>query len=203
MMYPQHRYNSSAKDKARKKQMKGDIDEDELCGVLATQVAQDIRVSKPPKISGSSKGGLLDQVMERKVKSKRSRSASIAFGAEAFNVKSQPSKKKNKRDRHEPSADAIQLPSVQSQTCLSHSFFPPFVPTDDIPFLTLPHSHRSPVIKGEPLQDPVPGMAAHNFAIVSFSLGLHHILWPDRPLPEKRTCLIATRSGRVTEDGGF
>lgn len=171
LLYPQHKYNSSVKDRARKK-VKEETDEDALCGVLAARVVQDIRASKPPKASGSSESGLLDQIMERKANSKRSRSASVAFAAEeAF--KGEPSKppaKKRKRGLHNPSAGAAQMSKAQLQTILSHSPIPPFVPTNEIPSLALPPSHNSPVVKGEPLQDLVPGITMHTVTVVSFGV---------------------------------
>ena len=170
-MYPQHKYNPS-KDKSRKK-VKEEIDDDELCGVLAAQVAKTVGTpSKSPKVSGFGESGFLDQVMELKVNSKRSHSASVTFGVEGASkdgsLPSNSPAKKCKR-AHNPSTHAVQQSKAQSQADLFHSSILPFSPTDEIPFLSLPPSRQSPVVKGEPLQDQSLGITMRSVTVVSFN----------------------------------
>jgi hypothetical protein len=173
LMYPQHKYNSSAKDRARKKGKK-EVDEDEFCDVLAARVARDVKSSQSPTSSRSGESCLLDQVMERKANSKRSRSASVAFGeGEASKSESQapkPPAKKRKRNLRKPSTDAAQVSRVQSHIGLPQSPTLSFVPTEEIPYLTLPPSHDSPAVKREPLQDPILGISMHTVTFVSFNV---------------------------------
>jgi hypothetical protein len=161
-LYPQHKYNLSAKDKARKKVK--EIDDDELCDVLAAQVVQEVRASKSPRIPGSSEGGLLDQVMEQKVNLKRSRSASAVAGASRGDSQpSTPPVKKRKRNlRGRPPTNVPPVSGTQSQTGPFHSSIPPFVPTNEIPVLTLP-----PTIKRESPEDLIPELAVHIIPVVS------------------------------------
>lgn len=196
LLYPQHKYNLSAKDRARKKP-KQEIDGHDLCDLLAARVARDVKASRSPEDSGSSESGLLDQVMEQKVKSKRSRSASAAFGAEeAFEGKSQslkPPAKKRKRDHHNSSTGAVQVPKIQPQTGISHPSISSFVPTNEIPALALPPSHKSPVAKGEPLQDQVPTVAAQTVTVVSFNVLRLAIPSSHRQLPRKTSLLCGAQ----------
>jgi hypothetical protein len=169
-LYPQHKYNLSAKDKARKK-VKEEIDDDELCDVLAAQVVQDVRASKSPRIPGSSEGGLLDQVMEQKVSLKRSRSASAVAGASRGDSQpSTPPVKKRKRNLHRPPTNVAPVSGTQSQTGPFHSSIPPFVPTNDIPVLTLP-----PTVKRESPQDLIPELAVHIIPVVSSDIVVLHV----------------------------
>ena len=160
-LYPQHKYNLSAKEKAAKKAKK-EFGDDELCGVIAAQVAQDVRASKSSKTSVSS--GLLDQVVERKVNLKRPRSASATTAVEGVPTSesqpSQPPAKKRKRNLHKPSIVAAPASVVQLQTGPSHLPTQPFVPTDKIPALYLPPSPDLLAIKVEPLQDLVVEVSA-------------------------------------------
>ena len=187
LLYPQHKYNPSVKDRAQRK-VKAEIDDDGLCDILAARVAQDLRASKSPKMSGSNDSGLLDQVMERKAISKRSRSASAALPitVKHFKGESQPlesSVKKRKRDLHNLSAGAVQ---VQSQSGLSHSPIPPLFPTDKISTSALTPSRNSPAVKAEPLQDLFLGVAAHTIVVVvSFNVVCRAFCVPDCLLPRK------------------
>lgn len=161
-LYPQQKYNLSAKDRARRK-VKEEIDDDELCDVLAAQVAQDVRASMSPKTPGSSQSGLLDQIMERKVNLKRSRSDSAAEGASKGEFQpSKPPAKKRKRNPPKPSTNTVPVSETQSQIGLSYSSIPPFVPTNEIPVLALP-----PTVKRESPQAPVLDFAAHTVLVVS------------------------------------
>ena len=159
-IYPQHKYNSSTKDRARKAK---EFDDDELCDILAVQVAQDVRASKSQKITGSVESGLFDRVMERKANLKRSRSTSAAKGAfEGESQHSKPPAKKRKRNTHKPSTDSVPISDG-----LSHSPLPLFVPTNEIPALALPPSHNSPVVKEESPQNTVLEIAADIVSVVS------------------------------------
>lgn len=175
-LYPQHKYNLSAKEKAENKGKKGKIGVDGLCGAIATQVAQDFTASMSPEISGPSGSGLLDQIVERKVILKRPRSAlSVAVvdkAAQGEPQASQPPVKKRKKNPRGPSVVAVPVPVVQSQAT-SHSSCPTFVPTNNIPALILPPSHNSPAVKAELLQDQVLEFATQIVAAVSLNvLGL-------------------------------
>lgn len=167
-LYPQHKYNLTAKEKATKK-MKEDIDNDELCGAIAARVAQDVRDSKSPKISGPGEGGLLDQIAEREVTLKRLRSASaVAIVEGAVQVESQPPAKKRKRNTQKPSIAAVPVPMVQSRAGSSRT---PFVPTNEIPVLTLPPSQGSPTVKDGSTQDQILEVASQIIAaIVSLNI---------------------------------
>ena len=174
-LYPQHKYNLSAKDRARRK-MREDTDDSGLCDAIAVQVVQDVKTSKPQKTSVSGGRGLLDHVVERKVNLKRSHSASVAgatFKGEPETPK--PATKKRKKNGSKPPIDAIPVLEVQSQIGPSHPSVAPFVPTNEIPVLALPPSSTSPAIKEEPFQSPFIGFAAHFSPIVSFDTVRHRI----------------------------
>jgi len=173
-LYPQHKYNLSAKERVKerapKKVKKEDIDNDELCGFIAAQVAQDVKSSKYPKTSGSSESGLLDQIVEQKVTLKRPRSSSaVAIAGRVSKDElraSQPPAKKRKRNPRKPSIAAVPVSEVQSQTGPPHLSTPLFVPTNEIPVLTLPPSPGSPAVEVGPLQDAVLGVVAQIIAVV-------------------------------------
>jgi hypothetical protein len=178
-LYPQHKYNLPAKERASKKIKKEEINNAGLCGIIiiAAKVTQDIRASEPPKILGSSEGGLLDQVIEQKVNLKRPRSASaVAVVEKASDCEAQPFQrptKKRKRNLRKPSTAAIPVPVVQSQADASHSPTAPFIPTNEIPTLALPPSRNSPAVKVEPYQELVLQLAAQIATVVSLNtLGL-------------------------------
>lgn len=167
-LYPQHKYNLTAKERATKKVNKEEIDNDELCGAIAARVAQDVRDSTSPKISGPGEGGLLDQISERKVTLKRLRSASaIAVVERAVQVGSQPPAKKRKRNTKKPSIATVPAPVVQSQADSSRT---PFVPTNEIPVLTLPPSQGSPTVKDGSIQDHILEVASQIVAAAAVSL---------------------------------
>jgi len=179
-LYPQHKYNLSAKERAVKK-VKKEADDDELCGVIAAQVAQVVRASMSPKTSDRGEDGLLDQVVEQKVSLKRPRPASLVPVVErAFKCQPQPPVKKRKRNLRKPSIATIPAPVARSPAVSSHSSMP-FVPTDKIPTLSLPPSRNSPAVKVEPLQDPVLEIAAYFATIVSLSVLGPRIPWADYP----------------------
>ena len=170
-LYPQHKYNLTAKEKAAKKAKKEETDNDEFCGVIAARVAQGVRNLKPPKTSRSSEGGLLDQIVEQKVNLKRPRSTSSAAAVErGVQPVSQPPVKKHKKNTYKPSIPAVPVSVVESQDDSSHSPSLSFVPTNEIPILTLPRSHGSPVVKVESLQDQVLEVATQIVAAVSLNI---------------------------------
>ncbi|KAF9654290.1 hypothetical protein BDM02DRAFT_3125171 [Thelephora ganbajun] len=168
-LYPQHKYNLSGKDRILRKVKREQTDDGELCDVIAARVAQDVRTSKSPKTERTNGSGLLDQVVERKANLKRPRSASaVAVVERTSKGESQFSElpvNKRKKKVHKHSSAAIPVLEVQSQTGPSHSFTPPFVPTNEIPALTLPPSRNSPTVKAEPLQDLVLEAVAHIVAL--------------------------------------
>lgn len=179
LLYPQHKYNLPAKKRATKKAKREENDSDKLCGVVAARVAQDVRASKPPKTPGSSEGGLLDQIIEQKVNLKRPHpNSAVAVVRRASKSKfqfSKPPAKKRKRSLYKPPITIIPVSVARSQTDSPHSSTP-FVPTNEIPTLALPPSRNSPVVKEEPLQDPVLEGFARIVALVSLStLGLRNL----------------------------
>ena len=185
-LYPQHKYNLSAKERAAKRVKKEEIDNDELCGVIAAQVAQVVRASTSPNTSDYSKGGLLDQVVEQKVNLKRPRPASpvpvvevVSKGEPQF---SPPPVKKRKRNLRKSSIATVTVPAARSPADPSHSSTPLFVPTDKIPALSLPPSRNSPTVKVEPVQDQVLEFATYLAAIVSLKILGPWILWADHLL---------------------
>jgi hypothetical protein len=170
-LYPQHKYNLTAKERAMKKAKKEETDNDKLCGAIATRVAQDVRDSKSQKVSGSSEGGLLDRIVEQKVNLKRPRSAfTAAVVGKAAKVESQPPSKKRKRNNQKPSIAAVPPSVVHSQADSSHSPGPRFVLTNETPVLTTLPSHDSPVVKAESLQDQILEAAIQIIAAVSLNV---------------------------------
>jgi hypothetical protein len=175
-LYPQHKYNLSAKERATKK-VKEEIDDDELCA-CSSSLPRWLKMSvasMSPKILGSSEGGLLDQVIERKVNLKRPRSdvAAVEGASKGESQSSKPPVKKRKRNLRKPSTAAIPAPVVQSQANASHSPTAPFIPTNEIPTLALPPSRNSPAVKVEPYQELVLQLAAQIATVVSLNtLGL-------------------------------
>ena len=180
-LYPQHKYNLSAKERAAKKVKEADND-DGLCGAIAAQVAQVVRASTSPKTSDNSEGDLLDQVVEQKADLKRPRPASPAPAMwKAFKGQpqlSQPPVKKRKRILRKSSIATVPAPVARSPAVASHSSTP-FVPTDRIPTLSLPPSRNSPVVKVEPVQDHVLEIAAYIAAMVSLGILGSRIPWAD------------------------
>ena len=179
-LYPQHKYNLSAEERAAKKVKKEGSDNDELCGVIAAQEAQVVRASKSLKISSPSKGAPFDQVIEQKVDQKRPRPASPVPAVERASKGdpqlSKPPVKKRKRNLRKPSVAVL---AAKSPASSSHSSTPPFVPTDKIPTLSLPPSRNSPAVKVEPLQDQVLEFAVYIAAIVSLSVLEPRVPWTD------------------------
>ena len=173
-LYPQHKYNLSAKEKAPKKVKKEEVDNDDLCGVVAAQVVRDVRAPKLPKSPGFSEGGLLDQVIGRKVNLKRPRSASAVATVEKDSKgESQPPRppaKKRKRNLRKSSIAVIPVLVVQPQVDPSNSSTPLFVPTNETSALTLPPSRGSPVVEAELFQDPVLEIVAYAAAVVSLDI---------------------------------
>lgn len=149
-MYPQHKYNVSAKERATIK-VKKEIDNDELCSIIAAQVAQGFRDSMSPTISGSSESGLLDRIAERKANSKRPRSAPAAAVVEgATHVLSQHSQTPIKKYKQGPrKITAVPVPVVWSNAGSSRSPVSPFIPTNQIPALTLSPSRNCPAVETE------------------------------------------------------
>jgi len=172
-LYPQHKYNLSAKERVKerapKKVKKEESDNDKLCGVIAARVAQDVRSSKSPKTSGSREGGLLDQVVEQKATMKRPRSSSAVAVVERASKNesrpSQPPAKKRKKNLSKPSIAAIPVSEVQ--TGPPHLSIPLFVPTNEIPVLALPPSRDSPAVNVEPVLGVVVKIIA---AVVSLEI---------------------------------
>lgn len=161
-LYPQHKYNLSAKEKAEKKVKKEETEDDDICGAIAAQVAQDVRASKSPEFSGSSGVGLLDRIIEQKANLKRPRSASTV--EKPPQGERQPPVKKRKRNRCKPSTATA---PVQPRANSSHSPGPSCVPTSHIPAFSFPLSGNSPAVKVEALQDPVLEVAAQIVAVVT------------------------------------
>ena len=179
-LYPQHKYNLPAKERASRKVKKEGADNDELCGVIAAQVVQVVRASTSPKTPDNSKGRLLDRVVEQKIDLKRPRPASPVPVVEERQP-CQPPVKKRKRNLRKPSIATVPVPVARSpaDSSSSHSSTPPFVPTDKIPALSLPSSRGSPVVNVEPLQDQVLDIAAYIAAFVSLSILEPRIPWTD------------------------
>lgn len=169
-MYPQHKYNMSAKEKATIK-VKKEIDNDELCSIIAAQVAQGVRHSMSPKIPGSRESGLLDHIAEREANSKRPRSASAAAVVErATRVLPQHSQSSVKKRKQGPrKITAVPVPVVRSNAGSSHFPGPPFIPTNQIPALTLSPSRNSPAVEMEWPQDLILETMAQIFADVSLN----------------------------------
>lgn len=163
-LYPQHKYNLSAKEKAAKKVKKEESDDDDICGVIAVQVAQDVGASASPKAPGSGESGLLDQIAEQNVNLKRPRPASTVAVAKRA---SQPPVKKRKRNHRKPSIAAAPAPVVPSQVDPSHPPSPPCVSTNGIPAFALPTSHASPAVEVEALQVSALEVAAQIVAAVT------------------------------------
>ena len=177
-LYPQHKYNLSAKDRGLKKVKKEDTDNDELCGVIAARVAQDVRASRSPKTSGSSEdGGLFDQIAEQKVNLKRPRSASVAERASRNESQpSQPPAKKRKRNPPKSSIAAVPVPVGRPQANSSPSSNPPFGLANEALVWTIPSSYNSPAVEAEVVQQPVLEAGAQIVAAVSLIvLGLRTI----------------------------
>lgn len=133
-LYPQHKYNLSAKERsARGKNKTGG---DELCYVVAAQVAQDARASESPQTPELSEGGVLGAPAVVTVK-KASKSKPRPF---------QPSVKRGKRNLHKPSVAAIPVSVTRVQTDHSLLVGPPFAPNSEIPHLTHPPSSIPPEV---------------------------------------------------------
>ena len=185
-LYPQHRYNLPARERAARRVKKEENDNDEPCGVIAVQVARVVRASNSPETSGHSEGGSLDQVVEQKVDLKRPRSASpvpvVEVASKGEPQLPKPPVKKRKRNLRKRSIAVIPVSVARSQADPSHSSTPPFIPTNKIPVLNLPPSRNSPVDKVEPLRDPVPEVAAYIGAIVSLRVFGLRISWADHLL---------------------
>lgn len=172
-LYPQHKYNLPAKERASKKAKKEWTGRRDLCGVIAPQVAQDAGAPKSPKTPGSSEGGSLDQVVEQKVSLKRPRPTLAAAVAERTSEgqsqPSQPPVKKRKRNLRKPSITIIPVSVLKSQvdpSCLSTSP----ASANKSPALTLPSSCDSPAVKVESLQDLILEAAPYTVAFVSLNI---------------------------------
>lgn len=149
-MYPQHKYNVSAKERATIK-VKKEIDNDELCSVVAARVVQDFRDSMSPTTSGSSESGLLDRIAERKAKVKRPRSAPAAAVVEgATHVLSQHSRTPIKKHKQGPrKITVVPVPVVRPDAGPSRSPGSPFIPTNQIPALALSPFPNCPAVETE------------------------------------------------------